>query len=75
MSTIMLLDGSFVTCPKTCLYFGARFTAVLCYFLFFFVRKENPTKLSLVSPLFIACFMSRLICLQSLIGKKSKLTS
>ena len=35
MSTIMLLDGSFVTCPKTCLYFGARFTAVLLFFDFF----------------------------------------
>ena len=70
----MLRDGSFVTCLKPCLSFGALFTAVLCYFLvFFFVRKENPTKLSLVSPLFIACFMSRSDMLA--ISKKSKLTS
>ena len=50
------------------------FTAVLCYFLvLFFVRKENPTKLSLVSPLFIACFMSRYDMFA--ISKRSKLTS
>ena len=50
------------------------FTAVLCYFLvLFFVRKENPTKLSLVSPLFIACFMSGSDMFA--ISKRSKLTS
>ena len=50
------------------------FIAVLCYFLvLFFVRKENPTKLSLVSPLFIACFMSRSDMFA--ISKRSKLTS
>ena len=46
------------------------FTAVLCYFLvLFFVRKENPTKLSLGSPLFIACFMSRSDILRSVKGQ------
>ena len=60
--------------PQNLFIFPSSFhCCAMLFFGFIFVGKENPTKLSLVSPLFIACFMSRSDMLA--ISKKSKLTS
>ena len=60
--------------PQNLFIFRSSFhCCAMLFFVFFFVRKENPTKLSLVSSLFIAFFMSRSDMLA--ICKKSNLTS